>query len=169
FYCMLTGEPPYRTEQAVKRLEAAGTLEDRLAAYRQTIENAPQPTEHRKVPDVNRLLADIIDRCLAAKPDRRYPNVQALLTDLEDWQRRKARWPVLILAVALPVLLLAVGGAFATWAFGKAMNISEVGLRARTTELHNLAATYAAPAVANKIDSRWAALIAEADELVGSR
>ena len=64
----------------------------------ETIENAPQPTEHRKVPDVNRLLADIIDRCLAAKPDRRYPNVQALLTDLEEWQRRKPRWPVLILA-----------------------------------------------------------------------
>jgi serine/threonine protein kinase len=162
FYCMLTGEPPYRTEENIRRLEAANTLEERLAVYRQTIESSPRPTEHRKVPGVNRFLADIIDRCLAVQPSRRYSNIQAVLNDLEEWQRRKARRPVLLLATLLPAIVILVGGYFAYRGFRGAMALSEQALMRRTRELHELAATYAAPAVTEKIHTRWNRLSREA-------
>jgi hypothetical protein len=165
FYCMLTGEPPYRTDENVKRLESSGTLEERLTAYRQTIENAPKPMEHRKVPGVNRFLADIIDRCLAPQPARRYSNVQALLNDLDEWKRRKARRPILILGTVIPLVLLVLMAVFGWKAFDSAMTASVQALTKRTNELHELAATYAAPAVAAKIHTRWGALSGAADEL----
>ncbi len=165
FYCMLTGEPPYRSDDNVKRLESANTLEERLTAYRQTLENAPKPAEHRKVGGVNRFLADIIDRCLATQPGRRYANVQALLTDLDEWQRRWTRRPVLILGTVVPLVLLGLMAIFGWKAFDSTMNLAAEGLTLRTNELHQLAATYAAPAVEAKIHKRWGALNSAAEEL----
>jgi len=162
FYCMLTGEPPYRSDEILKRVEGASTLEERLTAYRQAIESAPRPMEHRKVPGVDRGLADIIDRCLAIKPERRYSNVQAVLSALEEWRRRKARLPVILLATLLPALVILVGGYFAYRGFNRAMALSEQALTERTRELHWLAATYAAPAVTDKIHIRWNRLSREA-------
>jgi hypothetical protein len=159
---MLTGEPPYRSDETVKRLESAGNLEERLTLYRQSIERAPRPIEHRKVSGVNRFLADIIDRCLAPRPDRRYSNVQAVLSDLEEWQRRKARLPVILLATLLPALVILVGAYFAYDGFQRAMGTSQTALTERTEELHRLAATYAAPAVTDKIHIRWNRLSREA-------
>lgn len=46
-YCMLTGAPPYRSEQHVKGIEAAPNLEARLARYKSAIATAPVPTDHR--------------------------------------------------------------------------------------------------------------------------
>ena len=48
------------------------------------IEQSPPPAEHRKVPGVDTLLAEIVDRCLAADPDERFPNVQSVLDALEQ-------------------------------------------------------------------------------------
>ncbi len=146
-------------------MRGPATLEERLTAYRRTIENAPRPTEHRKVGGVNRFLGDIIDRCLATQPARRYPNVQALLSDLDDWHRRKARRPILILGTAIPLVLLGLMAFFGWKVFDTSMTRQVQGLTKRTNELHELAATYAGPAVAAKIHTRWAVLHSAAEEL----
>ena len=70
FYAMLTGHPPHRHEQSVTEIESAPHLEDRLARYRRLIAQSPPPSEHRKVRGVDQRLAEIIDRCLAADPQR---------------------------------------------------------------------------------------------------
>ena len=81
-YCMLTGDPPHRSGKTVDQFERTPDLKQRLARYRQMIEQSPPPSEHRKVPGVDSMLAEIVDRCLAADPDQRFPNVQAVLDAL---------------------------------------------------------------------------------------
>src|SRR6478735_4276773 len=68
-YTLLIGIPPHRNEDTVGKIDAATELEERLARYRHTIRTAPPPGEHRRVPGMDRALAEIIDRCLAANPD----------------------------------------------------------------------------------------------------
>ena len=99
---MLTGAPPHRTNQNVERIEAEPSLEKRLAAYRRVIEQSPKPAMHRSVPGVDRHLAEIIDRCLAARPARRYENVQAVLEELKIRTRRRSRRPMLLLGAIGP-------------------------------------------------------------------
>jgi len=67
-YCMLTGSPPYRDGRYGRGVRAHAGLAQRLARYRRTIEDAPPPIGHRQVRGVDRALADIVDRCLAADP-----------------------------------------------------------------------------------------------------
>jgi hypothetical protein len=166
-YCMLTGEPPYRTDENVAKLEGATSLEQRLGMYRRVIESSPRPADHRKVSGVDRYLAEVVDRCLAIHPSRRYSNVQAVLNDLDEWQRRKARRPLVFMGTVGPLLLLLVVAIFAVRGFNAATEISKEALTKRAKDIHKLAATYAAPAIAGKIHQRWAALIDEAIQLVG--
>ena len=82
-YCMLTGGPPHRTGKTVDEFERTPELDQRLAHYRQTIEESPPPADHRKMRRVDKLLAAIVDRCLAPDPGKRFPNVQAVLDALD--------------------------------------------------------------------------------------
>ncbi len=86
-YCMLTGHPPHRTKENVERIESAANLEERLALYRRIIETSPPPREHRHIPGVDGRLAEALERCLEPKPGKRFPNVQALLHELESRRR----------------------------------------------------------------------------------
>ncbi|MEO1997821.1 MAG: serine/threonine-protein kinase, partial [Planctomycetaceae bacterium] len=61
---MLCGHAPYRTAENERLIESAGPLSDRLAVYRRVIGEGPRPMAHRKVPGVDRRLADIVDRSL---------------------------------------------------------------------------------------------------------
>src|SRR5688572_8145096 len=96
-YTMLTGSPPHRHEKAVTEIESARDLDDRLARYRRLIVDSPPPREHRRIPGVDRALADILDRCLAVDPKQRYPNVQSVLDALDERTRRRARRPLVAL------------------------------------------------------------------------
>ncbi len=69
--------------KTVDEFERTPDLTERLARYRQTIEQSPPPAGHRKRRGVDKMLAAIIDRCLAADPDHRFPNVQAVLDALD--------------------------------------------------------------------------------------
>lgn len=64
-FSLLTGQPPHRNDDAVGHIDSGADLADRLARYRRLIAAAPPPTEHRTRSDVDRSLAEIIDRCLA--------------------------------------------------------------------------------------------------------
>ncbi|MEL7267649.1 MAG: serine/threonine-protein kinase, partial [Planctomycetota bacterium] len=81
-YRMLTGVVPYRDERLVNALDTADSLPERLRQYRRAIQNAPTPSAHYLISGVDRPLAQIIDRCLAKRPEDRYDNVQQVLADL---------------------------------------------------------------------------------------
>ncbi|HUT88250.1 MAG TPA: protein kinase [Thermoguttaceae bacterium] len=157
-YCMLTGRPPHRDEESVGRLEAAGGLKSRLAQYRRIIRNSPVPTEHRQVPGVDRALAEIIERCLAPDPRRRYPNVQAVLAALDARDANRARRPMTILGGVGPALVLLVVSLFAWTGFSRALQKSGELLTRSALESNEFAARFVARTAGNKLERRFEAV-----------
>jgi serine/threonine protein kinase len=166
-YCMITGSPPYRDEGIVQELEQAGSLEERLTHYRRAIRRAPKPNGHRRVTGVDRSLAEIVDRCLAVDPKKRYPNVQAVLAALDAREAQLARRPMMILGAVGPVLLLSVVSLFAWWGFSTALDQSEAALTRRALESSGFAAQFAARSAANQLERRYEAVeqVANSDRL----
>lgn len=105
-YHMLTGTPPYRTEETEKKLQAAGTLDERLAAYHEVIAESPFPSEHRNNTSVDPSLAEIIDRCLQVDPSQRISSPQMVLDLLHQREVNRARRPLIWLGFLGPILLL---------------------------------------------------------------
>lgn len=157
-YAMLTGSPPYRDEESQATVENCADLESRLAAYRRLIREAPRPKAHRRVPGVDRALADILERCLAPNPNKRYANPQAVLDALDERELRRARRPMLVMGALGPVLVLAVMLLFAWGAVGTTVRQSEAALSQRALETNSFAAQFVAETVASQIDRRWEAL-----------
>ena len=113
FYTMLTGRPPHSNDEVVAEVERQASLEERLATYREAIRRAGTPKAHRKLAGVDRSLAEIVERCLATNPAKRYPNPQAVLDALRSRATKRARRPLLVLGAVGPALLLAVATSFA--------------------------------------------------------
>jgi eukaryotic-like serine/threonine-protein kinase len=158
FYCMVTGEPPHRNEEIGRQIEAARTLEDRLSVYRHAIETAPPATLHRQAPEVDGMLADIIDRCLAAQPKKRFSNVQEVLNALQARESTRARRPLLMLGVIGPLLLLTVMGLFAWRGFDQAVSDSRKAVTESVRQSNHWAAQFAAGLVAKKLQLYYTAV-----------
>ena len=157
-YCMLTGSPPHRTRQHARRLEQAVDLRQRLAAYRRIVKTSRQPAAHRRVPGVDRPLAEIVQRCLAPDPEKRYPTVQAVLAALDARSVRRARRPAVVLGAVGPALLLLVVSLFAWWGFSTAMQQSDAALTVRALESNKYAARFVARAAGFELDRRYQAV-----------
>lgn len=157
-YCMLTGGPPYRTGKTVDQFERTPELDRRLAHYRQMIEQSPPPAQHRKMRRVDKFLAAIVDRCLAADPAKRFPNVQAVLDALDQRASRLARRPMMILGAVGPALLLAVVSWFAWQGFHAAVEQSDEALTARALKTNEFAAQFAARNAAYELEHRYHAV-----------
>jgi hypothetical protein len=155
FYHLLTGHPPHRQATGATELLRTGNLIERLDQYRRLILESSRPTEHRKVPGVNRMLADIIDRCLAPNPKQRFPNVQAVLSALDGWGNRLARRPLLLLGALGPVLVLMVLGLFAWRGLEMTVSQSKTALTGRALESDYFAARFVADQFALDVDKRW--------------
>ncbi len=161
-YCMLTGHPPFRDDVLIKKVEASDALEDRLQQYRQLIDHAPRPTDHRRVPGVDRSLADIIDRCIARNPRQRFETVQSVLQALEQRAQNQARRPLMILGLLGPLLLLAVMSLFGWKAWLDAIDQTEQSITRQTLETNHWIAQLAARSASEQIDHYFRVL----DELV---
>jgi len=157
-YCMLTGSPPHRTPETVRRLERSEDLEHRLARYRRMIRSSPPPAAHRQLPGVDRALAEIVDRCLAVDPEKRYPNVQAVLAALDARAAQRARRPMMILGAVGPVLLLLVVSLFAWQGFSRAIHDSGEALTTRALESNRNFAEYVARTAGNELERRFEAV-----------
>jgi hypothetical protein len=157
-YTLLTGEPPYRDAPGADALQEGMLLEERLTRYRTLLETSPRPTRHRRVPGVDRALADVIDRCLAVNPARRFPNAQAVLDALDARALRRARRPLLVLGAVGPVLLLLLMGFLVRLELGAAVQSSTEALTHETRLSNSFAAEAVAEKVAGKIDRRWRTL-----------
>ncbi len=156
FYCLLTGEPPHRSEKAVTEIEDAVDLPDRLARYRKVIRAAPIPSGHRG--KVDRALAAILDRCLAVEPEERYPSVQGVLAALQARDEVRARRPQMILGIVAPLLLLAIMALFALRGYNQAVHDSRVAVAEQAQESNRWTARYASETVAAEIKRHFLAV-----------
>ncbi len=161
-HCLLTGEPPYRNDDALRRLDRTGELAERLACYRRLLADSPPPDLHRYVPGVDRALADIVDRCLAVNPARRYANAQLVLDALETRDRARSRRPLLILGLIGPILLLAVMILFSWRAFTGAIGRSEQMVKEQAYRANQFAAKFVAKSLEGELADYFAMLEQEA-------
>jgi len=157
-YCMLTGSPPHRSAEALEDLESAPDLPERLRRYRELITNAPLPSAHRRVPGMDRALAELIDQCLASDPKKRLPNVQAVLDALLVRERARARRPLVVLGFLGPMLLLLVMALFGWRGYVRAKVDSDEALTQRALEKNHFAAKAVAAAAAQEIERYFRAV-----------
>ena len=153
-YHMLTGSPPFRTEDNDRRLNAARTLNDRLQLYRQIVRQSPKPTEHRKVSGVDPQLAELVDRCLTPDVSRRLTNAQAVLDRLVARERFRARRPLILLGLILPLLLVCGIAPLALDAMNDAVKTANLNLTRRAMESDVLSANLLAESIERELDDR---------------
>ncbi|MGH7140866.1 MAG: serine/threonine protein kinase, partial [Pirellulales bacterium] len=163
-YAMLTGSPPYRDAEALTFIQDAQGLEEQLGRYRQWIEEAARRKARRHVPGIDRGLSDIIHRCLAVDPHKRYANPQAVLDALHARGARRARRPLLLLGLVGPLVLLLVVSLFGYNLFETSLGESRDALTRRALESDRFAAQFVAENVAREIDQRWQTLEQVADD-----
>ena len=157
-YCMLTGRPPYQTEEITARIQSATTLVDRLGLNRQWITDQGRVKLHRRIRGVDGALAEIVDRCLAARRARRFANVQEVLDALRARDRARRRRPLLVLGIAGPLLLMIVTAFFAWRGYHQAMRDSDRAVTEKVMQNNALSAKYVASTVATEIQRYFRAV-----------
>ncbi|HND55574.1 MAG TPA: hypothetical protein PLV92_24335, partial [Pirellulaceae bacterium] len=163
FYCLLTGAPPCRDPELVRQLETAKDLPERLSRYRRRLLEGPPPEAHRQVKRIDRSLIQILDKCLAVKPDERFANVQELLDALDARSAARARRPLVTLGFVGPLLLLLVMALFGWRGYHRALIETEELAQGRAIESNRFAAQLAAEKVASEIASYFDIVRGEAE------
>ncbi|MFM7562682.1 MAG: protein kinase domain-containing protein [Planctomycetota bacterium] len=157
-YVMLTGRPPYHEETLSGLMESTNDLQHRLDTYRNGIIRSKPPQGHRKVPGVDRQLADIIDRCVAADPRKRFPNIQSVLFALKQRQEWISRRPLLLLGLLGPLLLLGIVGLAGWSAYRRAVVDSDSAITLKAAQSNHFAAQLAARSAAEQMDEYFRAV-----------
>jgi hypothetical protein len=93
---------------------------------------------------LDRALSDILDRCLAVDPRRRFSTVQEIVDALRRRRETRARRPMLLLGGLGPVLLLAVMIVFGVRGYRRAKQESADAIRRRAFESNKFAAAFIA-------------------------
>lgn len=163
-YHMVTGAPPFRTPEADAKLQASANLEEQLSVYRQIVITSPRPALHRHAPGIDAPLVDIIDRCLAVSPARRFSNAQAVLDRLIDRERQRSRRPLLLLGLVLPLLLGMFISPLALQAIYDAISTARSNLTARALESDVLSVNLLANNLKRELEDRHEDLQRIADE-----
>jgi serine/threonine protein kinase len=151
-YTMLTGKPPYYSEELKKKIESAESLHDRLKLYRNSLNSAAKPRKHRRIPGVDRGLADVIDRCVAANPSERFASAQSVIEALRMRNLKRVNQPLKLLGVMGPVLLLTLISVFGLWAFRQAKSDANEAIIAKSEESNQFAAQLAARSASEQLD-----------------
>ena len=154
-HCMLTGNPPYRESIPVERLETATELTNRLRLYRQLIASAPPPSKYRENPAVDNALAEILDRCLALRPDDRFSDMRQIQTALEQRTRKRALRPLLALGAVGPTILLGIVALVAWLWFSRSWEQSRAALTARAFDTLRFASRNVAAVAGNALEQRF--------------
>ena len=128
------------------------------AKYREALKAAPIPTEHRSVPGVDRMLADIVDRCIAVDPKKRFTNVQSVLLALRQREVVWARRPLMLLGALGPLLLMTVVSLFGYFAFNRALNQTKQAVTIKAISSNKFAAKLAARTAAEQMEDYFRAV-----------
>lgn len=157
-YRMLVGIEPRRDLALIQEINQVATLPGRLDRYRRGLMHSPTLAGHKTVPGIDRALVAILERCLAVDPRRRYPNIQAVIDDLDRRALARARWPLLIAGGVAPVLLvLAMAGIGATM-IAKALSNSSQTIETAASYSLRLTARLFAERAGFQITRRWQGL-----------
>lgn len=151
-YSMIVGKPPYYSSELAKEIETTDEISDRLSKYRSRLNRAKLPTDHRNTPGVDRALADIIDRCIAANPKERFGSIQSVLLALRSRELSQARKPLMLLGIIAPLLLMATVSLFGIFAFNEAISKTRESLSLKAEDSNFFAARLAARSAAEQID-----------------
>ena len=155
---MLMGDPPHRNEASLAELAKTESLANRLLRYRRLLETSPSPTAHRNLSGVDRPLAEILEKCIAVDPAKRFQHMLGVTGALTDRDRRRVQRPLWLLGVVGPLLLLLTMGAFGYRLYEQAINRS-TQLATSGAERSNLfAAQGVARNVASELEQRYRAL-----------
>ncbi|MDZ4820875.1 MAG: protein kinase, partial [Planctomycetota bacterium] len=154
-YCMLCGAPPHWDQVVATEIEQTPDLEGRLQRYRQLLANLPPASQHRQIRQVDRQLADIIDRCLAVDPRSRYANVQAVLDALDDRARRHGRRPLLVLGAVGPAVLLLIIALISWRLFSSSIDQSSSALTHQALQSLGFASRSVATVASNELERRF--------------
>lgn len=141
---MLTGNPPHRSHDLLKKIDTAGSLPKRLDQYREAILRDGPPRDHHGRKGVDRELAAIVDGCLAVEPEKRFANVQQVIEALERRQANKQRRPLVLLGIVGPLLLLVLTVVLTSRSILETQATVQYELRNRAAESNRLAAMFAA-------------------------
>lgn len=150
-YTMLTGQPPHRDPGTVDQIEQAPDLAQRLARYRQFIERQELPSRTLGSLGLDRGLLEIIDRCLAVDPTERYANPQQVLAALESRRRARARRPLVVLGMGVPLVLLLVMVFLSGRWYRQTMEEAKLAVRDRAYENNSWVARHVARSVEDEI------------------
>lgn len=153
-YHMLTGDPPFRTPDNQRRLEAAESLEQRLQIYRSIVESEGVSPSAPFVDEFDRDLNAVLNQCLAASPTDRLPNAQAVRDLLDRRDARLARRPILLAGVLGPLLLLAALLPIFLSTLQENLRLTETRLIARALESDALSARLQAGALQDELEDR---------------
>jgi serine/threonine protein kinase len=154
-YRMLTGQLPGHEETQATEIQSSVHLQERLARYSQYIRTAPRPTAHRRVPGVDRRLAELVDSCLAPDPEKRLPSVGAVLAALDRRALKRARRPLLVLGGVIPALLLILILIITRLGMHQAITTSAKALLENEWENDQWDAHHTTQLLAYQIDSYW--------------
>ena len=161
-HTLLVGYPPHRTNEAIGKIDTATSLAQRLSRYRELIQQAERPTEHRQVHGVDSALADIIDRCLTAEPRERYATVREILDDIDARSLARSRRPLMMLGGIGPIVLLLIMLFFGYRGHQTAVASSATSARQHAYEANTNATRYVAIALRAEIETIFRIAKAEA-------
>ena len=169
-YTMLTGKPPYYSDKIKEKIERAETLPERLKIYRHALNSASRPKAHRSIPGVDRTLADIIDRCISARPSERFTSAQSVLVALQQRDQKNENRPLMLLGILGPVLLLLLMSLFGWWAVRQATRDADKAIIAKAGDSNLFAARLAARSAAEQLNEyvRVVQQAAKDDKLVAA-
>ncbi len=158
-YTMLTGSPPYRNENLSSSLETKADVAERLKFYREEIARADRPNEHRLLSGVDRELADIIDRCIAIDPKKRFSSVQSVYYALKQRELAHTRRPLIVLGILGPLMLLAIVGGFGYKLYADAIQKTDGAVTDKAIESNEWVAKFAAANAGEQIDNYIQAVV----------
>ena len=151
-YTMLTGKPPYYSDQLKQKIENAETVHERLKVYRQSLNSAERLRAHRNIAGVDRPLAEIIERCVAARPSDRFQSAQSVLVALQQRDAKQQSQPLMLLGIWGPLLLLALMSLFGWWAVRQATTDASDAIIEKAIGSNEFAAQLAARSAAGQLD-----------------
>ena len=166
-YTMLTGRPPYASEEAARQLETSDTVSDRLHRYRELVAASPSPTAHRQVKGVDRALVSIIDRCLKRNAAERLTSAQDVLMALYVRSRQRARRPLFAFGIIGPLLLLLIMIGFGMYMWNRALGGAKTALTEQMLRGNLSAARLVAAAVDRNLEAVTGIVEKEASEFEG--
>ncbi|HCK72455.1 MAG TPA: serine/threonine protein kinase [Planctomycetaceae bacterium] len=161
-YCLLEGEPPYRSGDRTREIEQSESLVGRLEMYRSLFTDLPAPSKTLTRTDVDPALREIIDQSLAISPEDRLSTPQEILNKLDRRDELRRRRRMRTIGIIGPLVLLIVMGVFGSRGYQQSISEAERAVRTRVLESNSWVSRHVARTVEEEINDLFEIIQAEA-------